>query len=133
MVSNLLYVDDLKVFARKPRQMEECKQIIKTFSDGICMDFGVDKCAVVHIKNGKIYDSPWVTDIPLLSGEDSYKYLGVLECDAILHDRVKTGVKAEYLKRMREVLRADLPAKNTVTPISAFAMPVLRYGFGVIR
>ena len=132
-VSHLLYVDDLKVFARSPEEMEKCKQIIATFSTDIRMDFGLEKCAVVHTVAGKIIDSPCVTDIPLLSGEDNYKYLGILECDVILHSDVKVAVEKEYFSRIRSILRADLSAKNTVVSISSFAMPVLRYGFGVLK
>ena len=48
------------------------------------MDFGIDKCAVVHTKGGVIFDSLCVTGIPLLLGEDNYKYLGILKYDTIL-------------------------------------------------
>ena len=133
IVSHLLYVDDLKVFARSPAEMEVCRRIIKKFSDDICMDFGLEKCAVIHTTNGKIDNSPYVVGIPLLSSEDSYKYLGILECDNLLHKEVKAAVYKEYLKRLRAILKADLTAKNTVVSIGSFAMPVLRYGFGVLR
>ena len=34
---------------------------------------------------------------------------------------------------MREILKTELNAKNTVNAIRTYAMPILRYGFGVLR
>ena len=48
------------------------------------MEFGLNKYAVVHTKGGVIFNSPCVTETPLLSGKDDYKYLDILECDTIL-------------------------------------------------
>jgi hypothetical protein len=132
-VSNLLYVDDLKVFARNAKEMERCREMLQRFSTDICMDFALDKCAVVHLNKGKIVNSPVVKDIPLLTEEDSYKYLGILECDTVLYKEVKVVVEKAYMARVRSILRAGLTAKNTVQSIGAFAMPVLRYGFGVLK
>jgi hypothetical protein len=30
--------------------------LVNSFSEAICMEFGLDKCAVFHAKNGKIQD-----------------------------------------------------------------------------
>ena len=53
-ISNLLYIDDLKVYAKHAIEMERCRALIKEFSDDIAMTFGLDKCAGVHMKKGKI-------------------------------------------------------------------------------
>jgi hypothetical protein len=49
-VSHLLYMDDLKVFACGIAEMERCRVLIKEFSDDIKMTFGLDKCAIIHMK-----------------------------------------------------------------------------------
>ena len=72
-VSNLLYVDDLKVFARNEHEMEKCKKLLAEFSTDICMSFALEKCAVIHLDKGKIIDSPVITDIPQMTEEDSYR------------------------------------------------------------
>ena len=82
-MSNLQYIDDLKVFARNVKEMDKCREILQRFSTDICMDFSLDKCAVVHLNKGKTVNSPIVKDIPLLTEEDSYKYLGIHECNTI--------------------------------------------------
>ena len=61
------------------------------------MDFGLDKCAVIHIKKGKLEDLPTVQDIPLLTGDDNYKYLGILQADHILHEKAKARSVSDML------------------------------------
>ena len=85
------------------------------------------------MKRGKVVDSPIVKSIPLLTGEDNYKYLGILQADKILHDEVKENARKEYFGRVRAILKKGVSAKNTTSSIKAFAMPILRYGFGVIK
>ena len=97
------------------------------------MEFGLSKCAVIHMKKGKISNSPCVKGIPELSGEDSYKYLGILQTDTILHDKVKESTRKEYLQRVRKILKANINAKYTTDAIKTYAMPVLRYGFGILK
>ena len=124
-VSNLLYIDDLKIYAKNDEQMERCKALIQEFSNDITMEFGLDKCAVIHMKKGKVVDSPIVKSIPLLTGEDNYKYLGILQADKMLHDEVKENARKEYFGRVRAILKKGVSAKNTTSSIKTFAMPIL--------
>ena len=84
--------------------MEKYKEIIASLSNGICMDFVLEKCAVFHTKCGVIFESPCVTENPLLLREDNYKYLGILECDMILLKEVKESVRYDFLSRLRAIL-----------------------------
>jgi len=52
-VSKLLYIDDLKIYAKSDTQMERCKAVVEEFSKDIKMDFGINKCAVIHVKKDK--------------------------------------------------------------------------------
>ena len=132
-VSHLLYMDDLKAFTKNKEDMTRCKQLIKQFSEDIKMSFGIEKCAVMHIEKGKVIDSPLLSDIPTLDIEDSYKYLGVVEASDILHDEVKTKTTKEFIRRTRAILKSHLTASNTTQAINGFALPILRYVFGIIR
>ena len=132
-VSNLLYIDDLKIYAKNDIEMERCKAMIQEFSNDITMEFGLEKCAVIHMKRGEVINSPIVASIPILTGEKSYRYLGIVQADKILHDKVKESTKKEYFGRVRAILRKEISGINTTSSIKTFAMPILRYGFGVIR
>ena len=113
--------------------MEKYKEIIASLSNGICMDFVLEKCAVFHTKCGVIFESPCVTENPLLLREDNYKYLGILECDMILLKEVKESVRYDFLSRLRAILKSYVSAKDTITSIGSYAMTVLWYGFGVLH
>jgi hypothetical protein len=49
-------MDDLKLYARSPDQLQSMFALVKSFSDSICIKFGLDKCAVFHAKMGKVQD-----------------------------------------------------------------------------
>ena len=69
------------------------------------MKFGLEKCAVIHMKKGKICHSPIIEDIPHMTGEETYKYLGITQADEILHKKVKNRAMKEYFKRVRGILK----------------------------
>ena len=50
-----------------------------------------------------------------------------------MHDKSKVNAKKEFLNRVRLILKAELNAKNTTDAIKTYAMPIMRYGFGVIK
>ena len=97
------------------------------------MDFGIKKLEVVHRKGGVTIDSPCVTVLTLLSREDNYMYLGILECDTILLKEVTEAVRKEYLNKPQAILKAYVSDKKTITSIHTYAMPLLWYGFGVLH
>ena len=74
-------------------QQKWSEALIKEFSDDIQMSFGLDKCAVIHMKRGKVSESTETWEIPLLTGDDDYKYLGIMESNMILHEKAKTKAK----------------------------------------
>ena len=57
VISHLLYMDDLKLFAPNNLQLMELLKVTETFSSAIKMEYDVDKCAVMHVKQGEIVES----------------------------------------------------------------------------
>jgi len=53
-ISHLLYMDYLKLIAKSEEELQKQTQIVKTFSDDIHMEFGLEKCAKVTFKRGKL-------------------------------------------------------------------------------
>ena len=59
-------MDDLKLYSNTQENMQQLVNITNTFSTGIAMEFGLDKCATINIsKEGKLGDAK---SIPLPSG-----------------------------------------------------------------
>ena len=71
------------------------------------MEFGVEKCAVLTMKKGKMANSdgialPNKTTMKGLKEGDSYKYLGVIKADEMKHHEMKEKVKTEYYRRVKD-------------------------------
>ena len=69
--------------------------------------------------DGKVIES-------LQEGE-SYKYLGILEADKFLEEKMKLNVSKEYIRRIRKVLKSKLNGENLVRGVNTWAVSLLRY------
>ena len=47
-------MDDLKLYAKNEKCLESLVHIIRIFRDDIGIEFGIDKCATLILKRGKI-------------------------------------------------------------------------------
>ena len=131
-------MDDLKTFARDDNQQTGLLTTVKTFSDDIKMEFGLDKCAKATFKRGKLTkttntDLDTSTTIKEIDQEGTYKYLGVNEGDGIQHSAMKEKIRKEYLRRVRMVLKSELNAANRFEAINTLAIPVVIYSFNIIN
>ena len=103
-INHLLYMDDLKLFARSDSQIEILLQNVDTFSADVGLSFGLDKCAKLSVTRGKIglYGSMTLSqdvDIRELNVMECYKYLGFLESEGLNCDGSKWRVLEMYKKR----------------------------------
>ena len=124
-ISNLLYMDDLKLCASSDDQLQGELQIVKHFSDDIKMTFGLDKCAKAPFKQGKPICTGNIrldqqATISELDPDSGYNYLGVSESDGIQHTTMKDKVRKEYCRRVRLILRSELNGKNKIESIKQF-------------
>ena len=75
------------------------------------MEFGIEMCPTSVMEKGKIVNSvgielPDGKVIKLLQEGESYKYLGILEADQFLEEKMKFNVSKEYIRRLRKVLKS---------------------------
>lgn len=139
-VSNLWYMDDCKVFARSAKQLEELLAVLQEESRKTGMDFGLKKCAVLHLKRGKpTTDGSCGTGLPdgrtihEVDHSEGYKYLGLAELDRVNQERAKEKTRREFRTRVRKVLKCGLNAENTIKAINTWAVPVFVYPAGILR
>ena len=52
-INQLKYMDDIKLFARKEKELETLIHTVRIYSQDIGMEFGMEKCAMLVIKSGK--------------------------------------------------------------------------------
>jgi hypothetical protein len=50
-------MDDLQLIAKLEEELRKQIQTVKTFSDDIHMDFGLEKCAKITFEKGKLIQS----------------------------------------------------------------------------
>ena len=87
-INHLMYMDDIKLFAKKEKELETLIHAIRIYSQDIGMEFGIEKCAMFVVKSGKRYltdgmELPNQDKIRTLAKNETYKYLGILEVDTI--------------------------------------------------
>ena len=87
-INHLLFTDDLKSYAKNEKGLESLVQAVRIFSDGIGMEFGIDKCATLVLKKVKVikFDGMSLPDgrvMKALIEGVGYKYLGILQADQI--------------------------------------------------
>ncbi|KAG6446382.1 hypothetical protein O3G_MSEX004456 [Manduca sexta] len=118
-ISHLLYMDDLKLFASKQTELIELLKITEKFSNSINMEFGVDKCAVIHVKRGEVVVSDDIqisetVRLKSLSETETYKYLGMPEALGIISADVKQSVRERFFGRLRKILYSFLSGGNKI-------------------
>ena len=126
-INHLLFMDDLKLYSRSEKRLDSLVQTVRVFSEDIGMEFGIEKCAMLVMEKGKIVKSvgielPDGKVIKSLQEGESYKYLGILEADKFLEERMK-----EYIRRLRKVLKSKLNGGNLIHGVNAWAVSLLRY------
>jgi hypothetical protein len=108
------------LLGKSEEELQKQIQTVATFSDDIHMEFGLDKCAKVVFKKGKlVHLQNLVVDInremqELAQGE-TYEYHGTEESDGTQHQHMKGRLKKEYTRRLRMILKSELNAKNKIT------------------
>ena len=131
-INHLLFMDDLKLYSRSEKGLDSLVQTVRVLSEDIGMEFGIEKYAMLAMEKGKIAKSvgielPDGKVIKSLQEGESYKYLGILEADKFLEERMKLNVSKEYIRRLRKVLKSKLNGGNLVHGVNAWAVSLLRY------
>jgi len=137
MINHLMYMDDIKLFAKSKDQLESLIGITHSFSVSIGMKFGFQKCASAILHRGRLTSSSGFQlpegFIQGLSSAELYKYLGIYEAGSVDYPRMKNLVQSEYLRRVRKILSSSLCGRFKVQAINEFAVPVLRYSSTIIE
>ena len=135
-ITHLMYMDDIKIFAKTKKGLQILLKITTQFSQDINMSFGIDKCKTIHINRGKIdskINNEENISFNLMESGDTYKYLGVHQSNSINHIQIKKHLIMEFTKRVNAICKRQLHSKNLFKAINAYAIPVLTYTFGVIK
>ena len=131
-INHLPFMDDLKLYSKSEKALDSLIQTVRIFSKDIGMQIGIDKCAMLVMKKGKIEKSDGIqlpNDKVIKSpeGGESYNYLAVLEADEVMVNETKDKVKKEYSRRVRKVLETKLNSEKVFKVINTWAVSVGGY------
>ena len=92
-INHLLFTDDLKLYSQNEKGLDSLVQTVHVFSEDMGMEFGIKKWAMLVMEKGKIVKSvgielPDGKVIKSLQEGQSYKYLGILEADKFLEEKM---------------------------------------------
>ena len=136
-VNHLLYMDDIKLFAKSDIQLERLLHTVYMFSNDVCLTFGLDKCAKSSVVRGKVVSSD---DVPLsdacsirvLGVGESYKYLGFYESDGLDCVKSKEMLTDLYNHRLKLVWSSLLSGPRKTRATNSFCVLLLSFGFGIV-
>ena len=131
-INHLIYMDDIKQFAKKEKELEILIYTVRIYSQDIGMEFVIEKCVMLVMKSCKRHRTdgiklPNQNKIRTLGENETYKYLWILEADTIKQVQMKDKIQKEYLRRTRKLLGTRLSGRNLIRGINTWAALLVRY------
>ena len=109
-LNHLLFMNDLKIFAKSKREINGLVSTVKILSSDIEMKFGIKRFGVLVLKREKVVSSEGV-EMP--DGErikevekNGYRYLSILEYKKIKESKMKENFRKEYLSRTKLIMKS---------------------------
>ena len=132
-ITDLLYVDDLKVYAASEAKLKVVLREVQAAMGDIGLLWNERKCAVVSVKRGCLQElAPGLKIdeqqlIKSLTEDSQYKFLGVLESIKQEDSLVLESAARVYLQRLSVIWSSPLSDHHKVVATNQFALPVLVY------
>ena len=135
-ITHVLFVDDLKTYHRSEQKAATVASKLKKMFTNIGLEWGINKCAAIHMKRGKLNTNNNNTNgmpvsnnctIPVIGSDDHYKFLGKYQNTEHLEDKVIEEASKEYEKRLWTVWTSPLSIPRKVRATNTYAVPVLQY------
>ena len=103
MINNQLFMDNLKMYSKRESVLDCFIQTVRIFREDNGIKFWIDKGDILMMKNMKIVKSdgielPNEKVIKLLEERESCKYLGLLEADELMVNKIKDKVKKSIIE-----------------------------------
>ncbi len=137
-ITNVMFMDDLKVYESRQEDLASTLADVERVAAAVGMTLGVRKCAVAHLKKGKLRcdASGVVVSAGIIREIDSstpYRYLGVEQVFRAHSGLTRARVRQEYLKRVALVWSSPLSISEKVAAHNGWAVVVVRFYMPLIE
>ena len=133
-ITHCLFVDDLKSYHKNAVKAATVATNLENMFKDIGLLWGINKCAAIHIKRGKLQTGQSAglplgsgKEIALLGEGDYYKFLGKFENVTQLEKEVQKAASKEYIRRLSVIWSTPLSITRKIKATNIFAVPVLLY------
>jgi len=121
-------MDDIKLFAQNDSYLQILVDTVRTVSNDIGMQFGLQKCAKLSAKRGKLTVmgslSTLGDEICELNYGETYRYTGFPEAGGIDHSSSKIVITDELLIHLKLVWGSLLSGQFKVQATNSFCIPL---------
>jgi len=102
-LNHMLYMDDLKLFAKSDVQLKTLLQAVNLFSDDVGLSFGIEKWAKLSVSRSKVNLSGGIAlsptvDVREINSGEVYKYLAFFEAEGLDCQNSKNQIMEIYTK-----------------------------------
>ena len=123
-INHLLFMDDLKLYSQSEKGLDSLVQTVRVFAEDLGLELGIEKNVMLVMEKGNFLKSvgielPNGKVIKSLPEGERYKYLGVLEADKFLEEKMKLNASKEYIRRLRKDLKSKLNGVNLASGVNA--------------
>jgi hypothetical protein len=134
-LSHLFYMDDLKLYADSPVNLDKLIKKVETISAAINMNLNTKKCAKAHFIPKRLLDKegnrPLSGDgdskIPTLEGGTTYKYLGIEQTFGLEEHDAWDRVTEKCCAVAEKIWESDLTFRQKVNSYNMKVVPALKY------
>ena len=137
-VTHLFFMDDLKMYAESQETLGDTLGVMDRVSHVVGMELGLRKCAVPHVRHGKVVDGEnyllpgeWTIECVVQGG--TYRYLGIEQVFQSDHTTVRERLIQAYSKRLNWIWSSSLSSKHKAHPTNTWAVAVFRYFFAQVK
>ena len=137
-IESLLFMYDLKFFAKRKNQIDFLVQTVYIFSENSGKQFEIKKYRVLIMERRKKIRPNGGIRLP--DGQDMKEideagctHLGILKIVKIKEKEIKETFSKEYLQRLRLTLRSKLTGRNKIMAVNTWVVSAMRYRAGILK
>ncbi|VDO07638.1 unnamed protein product [Haemonchus placei] len=132
--SHVFYMDDLKVWTPDWDNLMKARKGIQRVAGFLGLQMNMSKCAIRSLNSedmGQDHGSE-VGSIPILGGNEVYKYLGAEQTGLVCFEDLWSRVAESATAAARRLFFSNLTVRQKVSGFNQMVVPKLKYAFSCI-